>query len=287
VGTTIYIAIVFKANSESNPVYTTRNLQYLEQKHVLILDSNIKVRKNIAGKCHNWGMFPKTTQTTVEAFEHLKNDSGIKFAILDLDLIEDKHPKFIRELRTLEGKENFPLVLMSSKNVAEIPIESDNTVLLKKQVKHSELFKVLVKLSIESGLPISNPTKLSPKRDVQLLIVEDNSINQKLIQRTIDDLDIEWESALNGLQAVEMTRKKNYDIILMDLQMPIMGGVEATRNILKTADPKHHPKIIAMTANVQKEDKEMCFEAGMVDYVTKPINFDKMKYVIEYWGTVE
>lgn len=113
-----------------------------------------------------------------------------------------------------------------------------------------------------------------------VLIVEDQEINQALIQQLLNNRGIHCDIAQNGKEAVEACGKKPYDLVLMDIQMPVMNGLEATRQIRKL---KIHPqpKIVAMTAHAMGEDKIKCMEAGMDDYLTKPIRFDQVKEVLK------
>jgi len=114
---------------------------------------------------------------------------------------------------------------------------------------------------------------------VSVLLAEDNTINQRLMERLMERIGYKLDVARDGREAVKMASKKKYDIIFMDLQMPEMDGIEATRHILSEAgEPK--PQIIAMTANVSREDKELCLKTGMVDYVAKPVSPDKIKEVM-------
>jgi CheY-like chemotaxis protein len=105
-------------------------------------------------------------------------------------------------------------------------------------------------------------------------VAEDNEINQKLIIRVLSKLGYSPELASTGLEALEMYDKKAYDLIFMDIYMPEMDGLEATRKIRTTL--KHQPLIVAMTANAMAEDKAICLEAGMNDYLSKPIKLDEL-----------
>jgi len=116
-----------------------------------------------------------------------------------------------------------------------------------------------------------------------ILLAEDNIINQKVAMLTLKKLGLEADIAENGLQAIEMYKKKKYDIILMDIQMPEMDGLDATQNIrlYETETSCANPvRIIAMTANALREDRTICINAGMNEYVSKPFNLEEVKRVI-------
>lgn len=119
--------------------------------------------------------------------------------------------------------------------------------------------------------------------DTKILVVEDNLVNQKLAQLLLDRLGYKCDISNNGLEAIEALKSKNYHLIFMDVQMPEMDGLEATRHIRNNFALAEQPIIIAMTANALKGDREICLEAGMNDYITKPIDLVIIQKTIEKW----
>ena len=120
------------------------------------------------------------------------------------------------------------------------------------------------------------------KYPLNILIAEDNPVNQTLAIRALHKLGYETKVAANGQLAVEEIIKRHYDVILMDVQMPELDGLEATRIIRQSKEKQ--PVIIAMTANAMKEDKEACLQAGMDDYISKPIKFEILIEMLEKWA---
>jgi len=116
-------------------------------------------------------------------------------------------------------------------------------------------------------------TPLAEEFPLKILIAEDNKINQKIASKTFEKLGYSVDMVANGQEAVDATNNTVYDAIFMDMQMPVMDGVSATINII-AAQPNNHPEIIAMTANVLADDRQRCFDAGMVDFINKPINIE-------------
>jgi CheY-like chemotaxis protein len=111
---------------------------------------------------------------------------------------------------------------------------------------------------------------------LRILVAEDNVVNQKLAIRMLQKLGYRADLASNGIEAVQSVERQTYDVVLMDVQMPEMDGLEATRALTRRMPPARRPRIVAMTANAMEGDREMCIAAGMDDYISKPIRPDKL-----------
>ena len=146
---------------------------------------------------------------------------------------------------------------------------------LTKPITRSRLFDslmtVLGELNLVTDRPEQSRLKLGERLPLSILLAEDNPINQIVAASILDEMAYKVELAENGLQAVEALRKKAYDVIFMDMQMPEMDGLEATRYIRAEFPPDRQPIIIAMTANAMDGDKQECLDAGMNDYISKPV----------------
>jgi two-component system sensor histidine kinase/response regulator len=160
-------------------------------------------------------------------------------------------------------------------------------------IKQSQLFDCLsmvVGSSANAGADTSKPiiTRHSISEDhkqrVRILLAEDNIVNQKVVLGIVEKkLGYHADMVINGKEAIEHLEKKDYDLVLMDCQMPEMDGYEATRKIRDESSSVRNHKIpvIAMTANAMKGDREKCLEAGMDDYISKPVSIDKLADTIE------
>ncbi|AFM39720.1 histidine kinase,Response regulator receiver domain protein,histidine kinase,Hpt domain-containing protein [Desulfosporosinus acidiphilus SJ4] len=131
---------------------------------------------------------------------------------------------------------------------------------------------IVTKYVVQEGLDHRKP---------KILLVEDNEINRKIVTAVLKTRDITCDVVINGLDAYQAVKKKDYDIVLMDCQMPVMDGYKCTAKIREMEGSSKHTTIIAMTANVMEGDKEKCIQAGMDDYIGKPINFDNLFQIIE------
>jgi len=118
-----------------------------------------------------------------------------------------------------------------------------------------------------------------------ILLAEDNPVNQKITQRVLKRLGYSVDIAANGLEVMQALERRPYNIILMDIQMPMMDGLEATRTIRRRLSPERQPKIIAVTAHALDYSREMCLDAGMDEYIAKPVQKDELAQVLGRYQT--
>jgi len=156
---------------------------------------------------------------------------------------------------------------------------------LAKPLRQSQLFDTLVQLLAHEEAPKAAPSAAKPRMDagmaerhpLRILLAEDNVVNQKLALRLLQQMGYRADVASNGIEAVECCARQPYDVVLMDVQMPEMDGLEASRRIVaRWPEDAQRPRIVAMTANAMQGDREECLAAGMDDYVTKPIRVDAL-----------
>jgi CheY-like chemotaxis protein len=117
---------------------------------------------------------------------------------------------------------------------------------------------------------------MATRHPLRILLAEDNVVNQKLAMRLLQQMGYRADLASNGIEAIECVQRQTYDVVLMDVQMPEMDGLEAARRIVARGKPNDRPRIVAMTANAMQGDREECLAAGMDDYLTKPIRVERL-----------
>ena len=117
---------------------------------------------------------------------------------------------------------------------------------------------------------------MGERHPLRILLAEDNAVNQKLALKLLSQMGYRADVAGNGLEAIQAIERQTYDLVLMDVQMPEMDGLEATRQICSRWPRGERPHIVAMTANAMQGDRERCLEAGMDDYVSKPIRVEEL-----------
>jgi CheY-like chemotaxis protein len=190
---------------------------------------------------------------------------------------------FTREIRKLQDEQALPIILLTSLGRRELGAEELNfSAYLTKPLKPSALYDALASIFARSlaapkpeSAKISMDAEMGKIHPLRILLAEDNAVNQKLALRILERLGYRADIASNGLEAIESIERQTYDVILMDVQMPEMDGLDATRSIRKLAEVTQ-PYIIAMTANAMEGDRELCMAAGMNDYVSKPIRVNEL-----------
>jgi CheY-like chemotaxis protein len=176
-----------------------------------------------------------------------------------------------------------PLVLFSSLGRKEAT-DSLFAATLAKPLHQSQLFDTLVtQLAHDTAprpaQPAAKPqidATLATRHPLRILLAEDNVVNQKLALRLLRQMGYRADLASNGIEAIESIERQRYDVVLMDVQMPEMDGLEASRRITVKWQTHERPRIVAMTANAMQGDREECLAAGMDDYVTKPIRVEAL-----------
>jgi len=256
----------------------------LQAKRVLVVDDNATNRRVLALQTAKWGMQSRATESPLEALRWL--DEGEKFdvAILDMHMPEMDGSELARQIRQRNG--GMPLVLFSSLGRREVVGDGKLfNAYLGKPIHQSHLYDTLVGLFTREGVPkAAKPEAGKPQLDpdmaarhpLRILLAEDNVVNQKLALRLLQQMGYRADLASNGIEAVESVRRQTYDVVLMDVQMPDMDGLEASRKINAHWQPQDRPRIIAMTANAMQGDRDMCLAAGMDDYLTKPIRVERL-----------
>ncbi|MBD1834762.1 response regulator [Cyanobacteria bacterium FACHB-472] len=272
-------------------------------KRLLIVNNNATNRKNLILKAQSWEMASQTVVSGAEALRYLRSGSGIDVAILDIQMPEMEHLRLAREIRSLPGGKTLPLVILTplGRQEKEKQVEELNATLLYKPIKQSQLYDVLVGILAPEQLKLRKSDE-TPQRSLststlsqadflveqrlplRILLAEDNQINQQVALHLLKKVGYEADIANNGLEVLEALRRKSYDVVLMDVQMPEMDGFETTRHICQDWQlfgsqqnaRLQRPRIIAMTANAMESDRLACLEAGMDDYISKPIRFEEL-----------
>ncbi len=256
----------------------------LEGKRLLVVDDNATNRRVLALQTAKWGMQARATESPHEALRWVEQGDPFDLAILDMHMPEMDGLALAQRIR--KANAGLPLVLFSSLGRREA---GDNDKLfdayLSKPIHQSNLYDTLVSLLAQepaTKAAAATPVKarldpeMATRHPLRILLAEDNVVNQKLALRLLQQMGYRADLASNGIEAVESVQRQTYDVVLMDVQMPEMDGLDASRQICAQWGPQERPRIVAMTANAMQGDRDMCLAAGMDDYVTKPIRVEQL-----------
>jgi len=255
----------------------------LAGKRILVVDDNATNRKILALQTGKWGTDTRATQSPKEALKWVAEGQRFDVAILDMHMPEMDGLALARSIR--DAGSTVPLILFSSLGVRDPQVEQGLfAAYLAKPLRQSHLFDTLVTLFApeQAAAPVKKAEKpkvdpdMAKRHPLRILLAEDNLVNQKLALRLLEQMGYRADLASNGVEAVQSVARQTYDVVLMDVQMPEMDGLEASRRITSEYPQDARPRIVAMTANAMQGDREMCLEAGMDDYIAKPIRVDRL-----------
>ena len=267
-------------------VYTGGTKATLQGRRLLIVDDNATNRRILGDLARKWDMTPVAVEHSAEALSLLRQREAFDVAILDMQMPEMDGGALAGEIRRLRSPEELPLILLSSLGRREDTAHLF-TANLSKPVKPSQLYDVLAKLFWRgSAAPEPPAAPVAAERGAcfmdRILLAEDNVVNQKVALSMLQKLGFRADVAANGLEVIAAVERQPYDVILMDVQMPELDGLEASRRLGELRpDPGTRPWIIALTANAMQGDREMCLAAGMDDYISKPIKRADLLAAIE------
>ncbi len=261
----------------------------LAGKRMLVVDDNATNRKVLAMQAAKWGMVPRDSASPAEALAWIAQGDAFDLAILDMHMPEMDGLALARQMHA--QRPTLPLVLFSSLGRRETGDTGGLfNAYLAKPLRQSQLFDTLVNLfeHDEAAKPRAAPSKpaidsgMARRHPLRILLAEDNVVNQKLAMRLLQQMGYRADLANNGIEAIECVQRQTYDVVLMDVQMPEMDGLEASRQINARWKPSDRPRIVAMTANAMQGDREECLAAGMDDYLTKPIRVERLVEALEH-----
>jgi PAS domain S-box-containing protein len=257
----------------------------LASKRLLVVDDNTANREVVKRQASSWGMLVRDTGSPTVALDWIRRGDPFDAAILDMQMPEMDGLTLAAEIRRLRDGDVLPLVMLTSlgRRVDDGGLELDFAAQLTKPIKASQLHEVL--MNVFGGIPgdatraedrVQHGPDLGGQASLQILLADDNAVNQQLALALLAKIGYRADVVANGAQVLQALTRQRYDVVLMDVEMPVMDGLEASRRINQEWPATQRPRIIAMTANAMQGDRETCLAAGMDDYLSKPIRREEL-----------
>ncbi|HNT25690.1 MAG TPA: histidine kinase N-terminal 7TM domain-containing protein [Anaerolineales bacterium] len=267
----------------------------LGDKRVLIVDDHDTNRRILQIQTSSWGMLPSETGSPSQALDWIRQGKHFDVAILDMQMPGMDGMELAAAISKEPHGRDLPLVMLTSLGRQSPQVEDALFAsFLTKPIKASQLYDVLAGIfsrgtrsakMLERSRHYEFDPQMAQRLPMRILVAEDNVTNQKLALRLLERLGYRADVAANGLEVIAALQRQQYDVVLMDVQMPEMDGLETTRTIRRQWPQWNpgipRPSIIAMTANALKEDRLECLEAGMDDYLSKPIQVIELVEALE------
>jgi PAS domain S-box-containing protein len=261
------------------PLWPERRHNDLSGRHVLVVDDNGTNRRILERQLQGWGATSDTADSATAALLLAGDGRRYDAGILDLDMPNMDGVELAGALRHLDACKGLPLVLHSSRVRRPDPGVIDQFAAeLVKPAKSAQLQRTLSQ-AIDGRLAASargGSRPIPPPSELRVLVAEDNPVNQKVALFMLKGLGYRADLAGNGNEALALVLGAPYDVVLMDVQMPEMDGLEATHRIRAEVPASRQPVIIAMTANAMSDDRAECLAAGMNDYLPKPVRREQL-----------
>jgi signal transduction histidine kinase/DNA-binding response OmpR family regulator len=284
-GSTFSFTITIVPAESPLPIYLENTQPQLSGRRALIVDDNPTNRKILDVQTRGWGMLPTVVASGAQALVHIRNNEPFDIAILDMHMPEMDGVMLAQEIRKYRDANALPLVMLTSLGQREAQMV-DFAAFLTKPIKATQLYSMLLQVLGGSTRGQAKPkiefdAHMAERLPLHILVVEDNPVNLKLAQLLLKRLGYRSDIAGNGIEAIEALKRQPYDLVLMDVQMPEMDGLEATRRIRQEFKANRQPRIVAMTANAMQGDREECLNARMDDYLSKPIQVRELVDALE------
>jgi len=283
-GSVFHVAIPLKEALPPKPLVPN---PILKGKTLVIAANHQGVRSMIESLAEAWGMTTLSVATAGEVMQKLRAGLNFHAAVIEDELRDQSGKELVQDIRRQRGTTSAPCILLCS--LQQQAAYGQNlppgfVAALAKPVHFQQLHGILA-TSLKGG-KVTNKLLRSTgridsgfgqRRPLRLLLAEDNIINQKVATRILSQMGYRPDVVHNGVEVLEALERQKYDVILMDIQMPDMDGLEATRQIRLRYTGAKRPWIIAMTANAMDSDRKNCFEAGMDGYLSKPVRIEALE----------
>ena len=271
------------ADVSPTQVYQRGQSRELEGMRLLIVDDNETNRWILEAQSKSWGMVPRSTALPVDALSWIERGDPFDVAILDGHMPHMNGFELAERIKTHASAQSLPVMVLTSMGDAGAAAGRPGvTAVLSKPIKTQALYDNLFRM-VQGGrgevrrktAPVSNP-QWAVDYPLKVLVAEDNPVNQRVISLMLERLGYRAEIVANGLEVLAAVHRTQFDLVLMDVQMPEMDGLQAAREMCRLHDRTERPRMVALTANAVAGDREDCLAAGMDGYLSKPVRSNEL-----------
>ncbi len=293
-GTTFTCTLMFKHCSVQAPEPRANVTCEISGSRVLVVDDNETNRTILCYQLSSWGIRPEAVSSGAEALELLQRThqtDPFALAILDMMMPEMDGIQLAEEIRKIPSYSDMHLMMLTSVGGfgdAQRTYQAGVGLYLNKPVRRSRLYNCIVELLRASAKPELAATPGLPESSglhfgMTILLVEDTAVNQEVALAMLENLGCSTDIASNGLEALDKLASQNYDLVLMDCQMPELDGYETTRCLREREQSQNLPRatVIALTAHAMVGDRQLCLDAGMDDYLAKPFTLNQLQTMLQ------
>lgn len=290
IGSSFIFTIQIEANKDEDVLRKIELSKDLVGKFVVLVDDNRTNLKIQQLQFRKWGVETATYENPAEALHFILNAvRKPNLIVVDMQMPDLDGSGFTEKIRERYSKTELPVVMLTSLGTMPGAVQRElYSAFITKPARQSQLYYTISRLlnsqarRTETSGKHAELLQASFRKDIRILVAEDNLVNQKVARGILNNIGFKIEVVSNGAEALELVRQQEFDLVFMDMQMPEMDGVDATVEIRKL-DLKKQPTIVAMTANAMSESKDVCFAAGMDDYIAKPVKINDIRAIIGKW----
>ncbi len=293
-GTTFFFTIQTTSISSDTKLNSFPLIPEFSGKRILVASDRSNSKSILIEQLTDWKMVPVEFSNLADLQDYALKNQDYNGIIYDHTSGNTDYNSIVEGANQLSNSVDVPFIVLTplGKVSEELTSPSSRITVIQKPARRVSLHKAFRSHFSNEPVETKHEKVTSPeqsqkndwKQSIKILLVEDNAVNQRIATRLLEKLDFRSDIAANGLEAIDSIKTINYDLILMDVLMPEMDGLQATKIIRNELKKTTIPKIIAMTANSMIGDREMCLEAGMDDYLTKPIRIDELEAKLIKWG---
>jgi PAS domain S-box-containing protein len=283
-GSVFYFEIAAVPLAVTKP-YASGRSPVLAGRRVLIVDDNVTSGRILCQQLVAWGMMPRAVSSGADALALLTHEPAFDLALVDAEMPGMRGEDLVAQIRRDRSAAQLPVAMLTRWGRPRLSDDLGVAGFVSKPVKAGALYDLCVEILHGRRVtrPVAAPESslMAEDHPLAILVAEDNPVNQRVALLMLQRLGYRADVAANGREVLEAIARQRYDLVLMDVQMPEMDGLQAAREICAAAAGGLRPRIVAMTANASTSDRDECFAAGMDDFLTKPVRNADLRKAIQ------